>query len=212
MGRCRTYFVKMSTDAASQVGTEFVTLATTMPWDRDRAERRLVARLRDGDADALRSLYEAHGPPVFGYLLAALRDRAAAEDVLQEVFLQAWRSAAHYDAARGSLRTWLLVIARSRALDHLRRRIPEPRDPASGSLTLVEGDAASDVDELLESWRFAALLDRLPAEERELLRQRFYGGRSQSEIADETGIPLGTVKMRMVQGLRRLRDLIEEDS
>ena len=202
----------MPAETASQAGGEFVTLATTMTPDRDRAERRLVARLRDGDTEALRALYEAHGPAVFGYLCAALRDRAAAEDVVQEVFLQAWRGSAGDDPGRGSLRTWLLVIARSRALAHWRRRSPEPRDPASGALTVVQGEPASDVDELLESWRLAALLDRLPAEERDLLRRRFYGGRSQSEIAAETGIPLGTVKMRMVQGLRRLRDLIEEGS
>jgi RNA polymerase sigma-70 factor (ECF subfamily) len=200
----------MTAPAIEHAGRRFVTLSPVMAPFRQRSERRLVAGLRAGDPEALRTLHTLHGPAVFGYLLAALRNRAAAEDVFQEVFLQAWRRADTYDPLRGELRTWLLVIARSRALDHHRRRIPEPHDPASGSLTVLEPDASSETDELLESWRFAGLLERLPEQERDLLRRRFYEGRSQTEISRETGIPLGTVKMRMVDGLRRLRRLMED--
>ena len=105
-----------------------------------------------------------------------------------------------------------MTIARSRAIDQLRRRVPEPRDPA-GSLALLEGEAdpGASIDDLVEQWRMAHLLGRLPAEQADLLRRRFYGGRSQSEIAAETGIPLGTVKMRMVQALARLREMIDEE-
>ncbi len=105
-----------------------------------------------------------------------------------------------------------MSIARSRAIDQLRKRVPEPRDPA-GSLALLEGEGDHEtvVDELVERWRFAGLLGQLPEEEADLLRRRFYAGATQTEIAAATGIPLGTVKMRMVQGLARLRDLLDAE-
>jgi len=170
-----------------------------------RPDRRLAAALRRGERDALERLHSDHGDAVFGLLMATLKDRPAAEDVFQQVMMEAWQRAGRYDPARGSMRTWLLTIARSRAIDHLRRRVPEPRDPAD-ALQHVEEQA---IDALHEQWRFAALLERLPDEERDMLRRRFYDGRSQTEIAVDTGVPLGTVKMRMTQGLGRLREMIE---
>ena len=170
-----------------------------------RPDRRLAAALRRGERDALERLHGDHGDAVFGLLLATLKDRPAAEDVFQQVMMEAWQRAGRFDPARGSMRTWLLTIARSRAIDHLRRRVPEPRDPADA---LQHGDEHA-VDALLEQWRFAALLERLPDEEHDMLRRRFYEGRSQTEIAADTGVPLGTVKMRMTQGLGRLREMIE---
>jgi RNA polymerase sigma-70 factor (ECF subfamily) len=171
----------------------------------DRAERRLAARLRAGHGDALAAAYEAYGAATFGLLVRMLGDRAAAEDVQQQVFTEVWRRAGDYDARRAGLLTWVLTIARSRAIDHLRRRVPEPRDPQQADPRTVEGDA----DALLERWRIAQLLGRLPQDERALLRMRFYDELSQSEIAAATGIPLGTVKARMVRGLTRLREMIE---
>lgn len=171
----------------------------------DRFERRLAARLRAGDPDALRDVYDAYGAASFGLLVRLLRDRATAEDVQQQVFTEVWRRAADYDPQRAGLLTWVLTIARSRAIDQLRRRVPEPRDPHLSE----EPAVAHEVDEVVERWRMAHLLGRLPAEEREVLRQRFYGELSQSEIAAATGIPLGTVKARMIRGLTRLREMIE---
>jgi RNA polymerase sigma-70 factor (ECF subfamily) len=132
--------------------------------------------------------------------------------VFQQVFLEAWQRGARYDPERAAPLTWLMAIARSRAIDHLRRRVPEPRDPA-GALALLEGEAdpAAALDALVEQWRFAHLLGELPGEEADVLRRRFYAGQSQREIAAATGIALGTVKMRMVQGLRRLRELIDAE-
>jgi RNA polymerase sigma-70 factor (ECF subfamily) len=178
----------------------------------DRAERRLVARLRAGEPDALRELYAAHGSATFGFLLRLLRDRAAAEDVQQQVFTEVWRRAPEYDPERAGLMTWVLTIARSRAIDHLRKRVPEPRDP-QGAVTLVDNGAhvPAEADVLLDRFRVADLLARLPEEEHALLRMRFYGELSQQEIARATGIPLGTVKSRMVRGLVRLRELIEAE-
>ncbi len=121
-----------------------------------------------------------------------------------------WRRAEEYDPERGSLMTWIMTITRSRAIDQLRRRVPEPADHDT---VLAELDAAAPApaaDALIEHWDMIELLRRLPREEADVLRRRFYAGASQSQIAAETGIPLGTVKMRMVSGLKRLRTLMEE--
>jgi len=173
----------------------------------DRAERRLAARLRAGDADALADVHEACGAATFGLLVRMLGDRAAAEDVQQQVFTEVWQRAGAYDPRRAGLLTWVLTIARSRAIDHLRRRVPEPRDPQLPDPRTVEAGA----DALLERWRLAQLLGRLPEAERALLRLRFYDELSQSEITAATGIPIGTVKARMVRGLTRLREMIEAE-
>lgn len=176
------------------------------------ADRALADGLRRQDAATLRELHDTCGRTVLGFLVRSLGDRAAAEDVFQQVFLEVWQRGPSYDPDRAAPLTWIMTIARSRAIDHLRRRVPEPRDP-TGTIAMLEGevDPAADLDALAEQWRMAALLERLPDEEADLLRRRFYGGASQREIAEATGTPLGTVKMRMVQGLNRLRDLIDAE-
>jgi RNA polymerase sigma-70 factor (ECF subfamily) len=134
-----------------------------------------------------------------------LGDREAAADVQQQVFTEVWKRADRYDPRRAGLLTWVLTIARSRALDHLRKRVPEPRDPQVPDMRTVPSEA----DDVVDRWRVAHLLGRLPEEERAVLRMRFYDDLSQSQIAAATGIPLGTVKGRMVSGLGRLREMIE---
>ena len=168
--------------------------------------------LRRGDPDALAEIHRLYGGVVLGYLRGALRDAAAAEDVHQEVFLEVWRRGTSFDPDRGSLGTWIMLIARSRAIDHLRKRIPEPHDP-SGTEGLAERHGGEDqrLDDLVDSWQVAHLLQRLPSEESSLLRMRFYDDLSQREIAERTGIPLGTVKMRMAQALERLRTQVDRD-
>jgi RNA polymerase sigma-70 factor (ECF subfamily) len=173
-----------------------------------RAERRLAAGLRRGDERAVHAAYEEFGATVFGYLVRMLGDRAAAEDVQQQVFIEVWQRGAQFDHRRGTLLAWILTIARSRAVDYLRRRVPEPRDPDS-TRDIVVTDAQDD--SLLEQWRMAHYLRRLHPEESAVLRMRFYHGLSQTEIATRTGLPLGTVKMRMVQALDRLRGMIEAE-
>jgi RNA polymerase sigma-70 factor, ECF subfamily len=172
-----------------------------------RADRRLAARLRRRDPQALRDLHAELGAHVFGFLRHALGDRGAAEDVMQQVFLEVWQRGPDYDPRRGSPLSWVMTIARSRAIDHLRRRIPEPRDPTGAD----ERRSDSELDELLERWRLAALLGNLPRQEADVLRRRFYEGRSQAEIAADTGVPLGTVKSRMVAGLARLREALDRE-
>jgi RNA polymerase sigma-70 factor (ECF subfamily) len=192
--------------------TRLVQPVTAADRTASAADRALADGLRRGDPDALRRLHQEHGRMVLGFLVRTLGDRGAAEDVFQQVFLEAWQRGASYDPGRAAPHTWIMTIARSRAIDHLRRRVPEPRDP-SGTTAMLEAepDPAADVDALAEQWRVAGLLTQLPDEEADILRRRFYQGASQREIAAATGIPLGTVKMRMVAGLGRLRDLIDAE-
>jgi RNA polymerase sigma-70 factor (ECF subfamily) len=172
-----------------------------------RAERRLAARLADRDPEALAELYRHYGAATFGLLLRLLGDRATAEDVQQSVFVEAWHRGGEYDPERAGLLTWLLTIARSRGIDQLRKRVPEPRDVREVDAREVESEA----DALLERWRVAHLLARLPDQERTLLRMRFYDGLSQTEISAATGIAMGTIKARMVRGLSRLREMIDAE-
>jgi RNA polymerase sigma-70 factor (ECF subfamily) len=177
---------------------------------QDYEEQHLGRRLAAREEDALADVYARYARPMFGFLLNALRDRSAAEDVQQQVFLEVWQRAPQFDPARGSLFTWIMLIARSRAIDQLRRRIPIPHDPADSPA--LETPVEPVVDELVERWHMVELLGQLPHDEAELLRQRFYGGLSQSEISSATGVPLGTVKMRMISGLRRLREMMEPET
>ncbi len=182
--------------------------------ERRRSEAALASAMQRRDPAAIDALYLEFSGTVLAYLLRTLGDRGAAEDVRQQVFTEIWERAEEYDQRRAGLLTWVLMITRSRAIDHLRRggRQPEPQPPAR---VAVLADARAErvpADErMIERWRIAHMLRRIPAEEAELLRKRFYEERSQREIAEETGIPLGTVKMRMVQALERLREMIDEE-
>ena len=178
----------------------------------DTAEAKLAARLADREPDALADVYERFGRVTFGFLLKTLGDRATAEDVHQQVYLEVWQRAPTYDPARSRFLSWVMTIARSRAIDQLRRRIPEPVGGSGEPAFERDPDAAVDeVDRLIERYRVAGLLAGLPREERALLRMRFYDDLSQTQIAERTGMPLGTVKMRMTRALGRLRERLEEE-
>lgn len=189
--------------------TPHVLRSRQAPTARD--PRRLVAGVRAQDQRALQELYARDGAMTFGFLLRLLRDRATAEDVQQEVWLDVWRRGPTYDPSRGTLLAWVMQIARSRGIDQLRRRVPEPRDPAGAVALADQEDPSASVDAAISDWSVAALLSQLPEDEGDLLRMRFADGLSQTEIAERTGVALGTVKMRMAQGLRRLRTMMEAE-
>ena len=106
--------------------------------------------------------------------------------------------------------TWIMTIARSRALDHSRRRVPEPHDPSTATTMAESADSrGTDIERAIDDWHFSQLIDSLPEHEAEILRYRFHGELSQSEISERTGVPLGTVKSRMVSALERLRTQME---
>lgn len=174
-----------------------------------RRELRIARLLAAQDPLGLTELYELTARACFATITAIVRDPGHTEDVHQQVYAEAWRRAGEFDPSRGSLLTWVLVIARSRALDHLRRRAESPME---GDALAALGGTADDpgYDALLERAVIGELLEQLPAHERDLLRMRFWEGFTQTEIADLTGVPLGTIKSRMTAGLRRLRGLLDE--
>jgi RNA polymerase sigma-70 factor (ECF subfamily) len=171
------------------------------------AELRIAAGLRRRDPDAVRTLSAEYGAPTLALLRSTLSDRCAAEDVYQQVLLEAWQRSPSYDPARASLRTWLATIARSRAIDELRRRVPEPYDPQLDE----QVHASEPEDDAIERLTVDAALRRLPSEEAEVLWLGYRLGLSQRQIAQHTGVPLGTVKSRSASALRRLRAMIEEE-
>jgi RNA polymerase sigma-70 factor, ECF subfamily len=178
---------------------------------------RRTARLADGlwrrDEATLAELHRDYGRAVMNFIRRATKDPVGAEDLHQEIFLEVWRRGPSYRPERSALGTWIMLIARSRTIDHMRKRIPEPRDPTDpATLAMIDReDVGSSPDAFVERWRMATLLGRLPDDEAHLLRLRFHEELSQNEIAERTGIPLGTVKTRMVRALRRLRDMVEEE-
>jgi RNA polymerase sigma-70 factor (ECF subfamily) len=176
----------------------------------DAEEARIIAALAGRDPEAITAVSERFGRFLGGFLAEALPDRGSAEEVLQQVLVEIWRRGPDYDPSRASLLTWMMTIARSRAIDERRRRRPEPISPEALAGALEE-TAEPETDELIERWRVAELLSRIPREEAMMLRLRFYDGLAQPEIAARMGMKLGTVKSRMVGALARLRDLIEEE-
>jgi RNA polymerase sigma-70 factor, ECF subfamily len=171
----------------------------------------LVERLPfDRSGDELRELYRRYAPELFGFATSALGDRELAEEVVQDVFAQLWRHAENYDQRRASVRTWLYAIARNRIIDARRRAAARPRrtDDDDSLDTAAEMDAA--LDHALLRWQVTAALARLSPPHREVIRLAHYGGLTMREIAERTGVPLGTVKSRTSYALRHLRLIFDE--
>ena len=173
----------------------------------DDAVLDLLAR---SDDSALAELYDRYGGPAYRLALRVVRDASLAQDAVQDAFLTAWRTASGFDPRRGSVSTWLLTLVHRRAVDVVRhedRRRGLPLDDAP----VASGDATDETAATRELRRdVQAALAQLTELEREALELAYYGGLSQSEIAEKLGVPLGTVKSRMFAGLARLRDALGE--
>ena len=178
---------------------------------------KLVLRMQAGDEGALGEFYDRWFPIVSGLISRMLKSADDVEDVVEEAFWQAWRQAKRYAPERGSVQTWLLTIARTRALDRLRasRRLREESmddaatvsgDSSPASVALSADDPSLDVELAERRQLVLAALAELPREQRETLELGYFGGLSQSEIAERTGQPLGTIKTRMRLALLKLRD------
>jgi len=159
---------------------------------------------------ALSKLYDRYSRTVFGVGLKILGDRSMAEELVQEVFLKVWRSSGTFDSARGSFSTWLYRITRSVALDLYRKRAHRIRQVSDGQLHIAaERDSSAGpqevVDESWLSWRVSRALEVLDAPHREVIDLAYFGGLSQREISERTGMPLGTVKTRTASAYKSLR-------
>ena len=171
-------------------------------------------RLASGDLGALGELYEHYGVMAFSIAYRITGDRTAAEDVVQEAFLGAWRNAARYLDARGSVRTWLLSIVHHRAIDAVRRRrptieLPEVETSLPDALTMP--DTWAEVERRLDRDTVLTALSSISDVQREAIELAYFNGLTQTEIAEATGVPLGTVKGRLRLGLSGLRASLLSD-
>jgi RNA polymerase sigma-70 factor (ECF subfamily) len=174
------------------------------------SDEALVLLAARSEESALAELYDRYGRTAYGLALRVLRDQALAEDAVQEAFLTVWRTASRFVPERGKASTWILTLVHRRAVDAVRR---EQRRRAD-SLDRAPEPSAEGVDESawlrLQRERVQEALSRLPDAQREALELAYYGGLSQSELAERLGQPLGTIKSRMFGGLSRLREMLGE--
>ncbi|MQA36022.1 sigma-70 family RNA polymerase sigma factor [Modestobacter roseus] len=178
------------------------------------ADRQLLARIAAGDRTAVDDLYERFRRPAFALARRVVADDVLAEDVLQDVFLAVWRDPGAFDGSRGTVASWLLAMVHHKAVDAVRREESHRRRQARAEdeLALAAPVAVSDVaDEAADRVAAATVrsaLQALPDSQREALTLAYYGGYTQREVAALTGAPLGTVKTRMLAGMRRLKDAL----
>ncbi len=178
----------------------------------DAALLRLVS---EGRTEALAALYDRHAPTLLALARRILGDTGEAGDVVQEVFLHAWNRAARYDATRSSVSTWLVLIARSRAIDRLRHRGVVERTHEAAHHDQPAGHASPDGAEAVflreRRERVRRELDNLPPEQRQVLEMAFYEGLTQTEIAARADLPLGTVKTRTLLAMKKLRNSLRSE-
>jgi RNA polymerase sigma-70 factor (ECF subfamily) len=178
------------------------------------SDEALVALVARGDENALAELYDRVSRIAYGLALRVLRDERHAEDAVQEAFLQVWRSAASFRAERAKASTWILTLVHRRAVDLVRREERRQADPLTDDV--APGQAAEQTEEAawlrFERERVQSALKQLPDVQREALELAYYGGFTQSELAERLGVPLGTIKSRMFTGLARLRELLDDST
>jgi RNA polymerase sigma-70 factor, ECF subfamily len=174
------------------------------------SDEALVALLARSDETALAELYDRFGRLAYGLARRILRDDALAEDAVQEGFLAAWRSAPRFVPERAKASTWLLTLVHRRAVDLVRREERRRTEPLDERIEAAGGPTDEAVWLRFERERVQEALARLPDQQREALELAYYGGFTQSELAERLGQPVGTIKSRMFTGLSRLRDLLTE--
>ena len=178
-----------------------------MPQTATADDASLLALLQSGDQQAMTTLYDRYSRLVYSVALRVLREPATAEDVLQEVFMQLWRTPDSFTAARGNLGSWLGVVARNRSIDTLRRK--RPSTSIENLPLMAPGSLADDAERSTMMERARANIQLLPREQRKTLEMAFFDGLTHSEIAEMTGDPLGTVKTRIRTALLSLRKALQ---
>jgi RNA polymerase sigma factor (sigma-70 family) len=169
----------------------------------------LIAR---SDESALAELYDRIGGTAYGLAYRVLRDEALAEDAVQEAFLGLWRSAGSFIPERAKASTWILTLVHRRAVDLVRREQRRRAEPLEGAPEPLEGSAEEAAWLRLDRERVQEALTQLPDQQREAIELAYYGGYTQSELAERLGQPLGTIKSRMFAGLSRLRELLDDET
>ncbi len=167
----------------------------------------LLERIGAKDQHAMAALFERHSRLVYSIALRVLGDSGQAEDVMQEIFFQLWKSPGSFVQGRSSLQAWLAVVARNRAVDVLRRR--KPSDPVEDVVLISKTNLASEVECNAMMEKVRVVLQALPTEQQRSLELAFFEGLTHSEIAERTGDPLGTVKTRIRAALMSLRKAIQ---
>jgi RNA polymerase sigma-70 factor (ECF subfamily) len=174
------------------------------------ADRHTLEGMARGEHAAMAELYDRHGRLVYSLALRVLRDQGDAEDVVQDVFAQAWRQASRYESTRGSVISWLMNLTRSRAIDRLRSRRARPETGADAGEATRMPDLAPPIDEQLalsdQAERIRAAVEQLSLLQRVAIELAFYEGLTHVEIAERLELPLGTVKTRIRQGLSKLKE------
>lgn len=177
-----------------------------------------MQQIQNGDTTAMKLLYNKYKNLLFGLIVSILKNREEAEDCLQEVFTQAWEKADQFDASRGKVYTFLVTMARNKAIDRTRSRAykdSEKEDHIINDFTLTLEGEFNNPHEQMELTERAKIvrsaLNQLSEKERKVLYVSYFNGMSQSEISDKLDIPLGTVKYRMRQGMIKLRDMLVPD-
>jgi RNA polymerase sigma-70 factor (ECF subfamily) len=179
------------------------------------ADLEAIRRIASGDADALALLYDRHSRLIYSLAFRILGDTLEAEEVVQDVFAQAWRQASRYDTSRGAVVAWLLMMARSRSIDRVRSRRGMPAPAPDGWKGLAEMEDPASGPEMMtltaeQVARLRAALNQLPLSQRTTIELAFYEGLTHGEIAERLEQPLGTVKTRIRLGLLKLRSAVAE--
>ncbi len=173
----------------------------------------LVEKMMTGDEQALATIYDRYSAMLFGMLSRILQDRQAAEEVLQDLFMQLWRNAGQFEVSRGSLPAWLMVIGRNRAISRLRggrfREVLEEKEGDYASTFASNQDIENEAARAELAKSVTAALKSLPDEQRHALELAYFEGMTQSEIAAKTGCPLGTVKTRVRTAMQSLRQILD---
>ncbi|TMM30119.1 MAG: sigma-70 family RNA polymerase sigma factor [Actinobacteria bacterium] len=175
----------------------------------DEAVLALIAR---ADDQALAELYRRFGRLAYGLAFRILRDDALAQDAVQDAFLGVWRAAGRFTAERSKPSTWLLTLVHRRAVDLVRREERRRTEPLQPESEFAGAEAADEAELATRRQTIREALRQLPSEQREAIELAYYGGYTQSELAERLGQPLGTIKSRMFTGLARLRDTLGEDA
>jgi len=167
----------------------------------------LADRLQRGDRSVMAEIYDAYGAALYGVILRIVRNEVVAEDILQETFLRVWTKRAAFDGSKGTFFTWMLNVARNLAIDHLRSAESRLTDVGTADAAMDDDGADVGAVPFNDTIDLRQILEKLPAEQRQIIDLVYYMGYTQQEIAKDLNIPLGTVKSRIRLAMNALRTI-----